>query len=97
MTENFDPFAEINEIRKSIDNVDSALVHILAERFKLTGAVGVLKAKHDLPPSSRDREIEQVERLRALAERSGLDPDFTERFITFLVQEVIERHKALRD
>ncbi len=96
MTER-DPWAEIGQIRKSIDNVDSALIHILAERFKLTGAVGALKAEFNIPPSTPDREVKQVARLRELAKESELDPDFAEAFITFLIKNVIRNHEKLRD
>jgi chorismate mutase len=47
-------------IRDSIDNIDAALVHILAERFRCTQKVGLLKAKYDLPPSDPGRETRQV-------------------------------------
>ncbi len=92
-----DPWAEIGQIRKSIDNVDSALIHILAERFKLTRSVGALKAEFNIPASTPDREIAQVARLRKLAEESGLDPDFAEAFITFLIENVIQNHLKMRD
>ena len=42
---------QLAEFRQSIDNIDAALVHILAERFRCTKAVGMLKATHDLPPA----------------------------------------------
>ena len=51
--------------RASIDNIDAALIHMLAERFRCTQAVGVLKATHGLPPADPNREAEQIERLRA--------------------------------
>ena len=84
------------ERRASIDNIDIALIHLLAERFKQTGAVGRLKAQHDLAVSDQAREDAQAVRMRALAEQSGLDPDFAERFIRFLIAEVLENHRALR-
>jgi chorismate mutase len=87
---------ELARLRASIDNMDSILVHTLAERFKLTQAVGVLKATSDLPPADRTREAEQVARLRRLADESGLDPDFAEKFIQFIVAEVIRHHEKLR-
>ena len=87
---------ELARRRESIDNIDNALIHLLAERFKQTGAVGLLKAKHDLAVSDRSREDAQAERVRSLAEKSGLDPDFAERFIRFLIEEVLEKHRALR-
>jgi chorismate mutase len=78
------PMDQLLELRASIDNFDAALVHILAERFRVTKAVGVLKAQHEFPPSDPAREGEQIERLRRLAERSNLDPDFLNNFLNLL-------------
>jgi chorismate mutase len=61
--------AELKALRASIDNIDAALVHMLAERFKCTQKVGVLKATNDLPPADPAREKIQIERLRQLAVR----------------------------
>ena len=83
--------------RATIDNLDAALVHLLAERFRCTQQVGLLKAELGLPPSDPDRERRQVARLRALAQDSGLDPVFAEKFFTFIVAEVIRHHEAIRD
>jgi chorismate mutase len=84
---------QLDEYRASIDNIDAALVHLLAERFKITQAVGRYKAQAGLPPADPDREEEQVARLRGLAVESGLDPAFTEKFLRFIVDEVILHHK----
>ena len=83
--------------RATIDNLDAALVHLLAERFRCTQQVGLLKAELDLPPSDPGREERQVVRMRALAQDSGLDPVFAEKFFTFIVAEVIRHHEAIRD
>jgi chorismate mutase len=80
--------------RKSIDNIDAALIHMLAERFRCTKAVGVLKAKNGLAPADPGREKQQVERLRSLALDSDLDPDFAEKFLNFIVKEVIRHHET---
>ena len=85
----------IHNIHESIDNIDAALVHLLAERFKFTKAVGALKAEHGLPPSDPDREAEQVARLTSLAKEAGLDPVFTKRFLNFIVTEVIRHHEQI--
>jgi chorismate mutase len=87
---------ELGRIRASIDNIDAALVHLLAERFKHTQRVGRLKATHDLPPSDPAREARQIERLRALAVEADLDPTFAEKFLTFIIDEVIRHHEAAR-
>lgn len=85
---------ELLQLRDSIDNFDAALIHILAERFRCTKAVGVLKAKYGLPAADPAREQRQVARLRKLAEESHLDPDFAEKFLNFIVKEVIRHHEA---
>ena len=88
--------AELLELRGSIDNIDAALVHLLAERFKCTQKVDRLKAEHKLPPADPSREKVQIERLRALAADARLDPDFAEKFLNFIITEVIRHHEALR-
>lgn len=87
--------AELDRLRGSIDNLDSALVHLLAERFKVTQRVGELKASHGLPPADPQREQRQIERLRALAEDAKLDPEFAEKFLTFIVSEVVRHHERI--
>jgi chorismate mutase len=87
---------ELTRLRDSIDNIDAALVHMLAERFKCTKAVGEYKATHDLPPADPAREAQQIARLRDLARAAKLDPDFAEKFLNFIVTEVIRHHEAIR-
>lgn len=84
--------ARLTRLRASIDNLDAALVHLLAERFKCTQQVGELKARHGLPPADPQREAQQMSRLRALADESGLDPVFAEKFLAFVIAEVIRNH-----
>ena len=81
--------------RASIDNIDAALIHMLAERFRCTKAVGVLKAEHGLPPADPAREQQQIARLRQLANDAHLDPDFAEKFLNFVVREVIRHHEQI--
>lgn len=83
--------------RDSIDNIDAALVFMLAERFKVTQAVGEYKATASLPPADPMREEKQIARLRQLARDAKLDPDFTEKFLRFIIDEVIRHHQQIRD
>ncbi|GAA4923831.1 chorismate mutase [Streptomyces coeruleoprunus] len=87
--------AELTRLRESIDNIDAAVVHMLAERFKCTQQVGLLKARHHLPPADPDREARQITRLRQLAEAAKLDPAFAEKLLNFIIAEVIRHHETL--
>lgn len=89
------PQERLDRIRSSIDNIDAALIHMLAERFRYTQEVGVLKAEHDMPASDPDREHRQITRLRSLAEEAHLDPEFAEKWFNFVVAEVIQHHTEI--
>ena len=82
----------LEEYRASIDNVDAALIHLLAERFRITHQVGVYKAQNGLPAEDKEREAAQVKRMRELAEEAGIDPVFSEKFLRFIIEEVIRHH-----
>ena len=87
---------QLEEFRQSIDNIDAALVFMLAERFKITKRVGEYKATNGLPPADKSREAEQITRLRQLAEDANLDPDFSEKLLQFIIKEVIRHHEQAK-
>lgn len=97
MTEPTDPVADLLRLRATIDNIDAALIFMLAERFRATKQVGVLKAEHGMPASDRTREEQQVARLRRLAEEADLDPEFAQKWFSFVVAEVIRHHTEAAD
>ncbi|MBO0842311.1 MAG: chorismate mutase [Nocardioides sp.] len=86
--------AELLRLRSSIDNLDAALVHLLAERFRCTEQVGRLKAHAGFPPADPDREAVQIARLRKMSDEAGLDPEFAEKILNVIIAEVIRNHKA---
>ena len=88
---------ELIELRHSIDNIDAAVLHMLAERFKCTRKVGELKARLNLAPADPEREAAQIARLRSLAVSADLAPEFAEKFLNFLVREVIRHHEIIRN
>ena len=97
MTTSPQPDPVLAGFRKSIDNIDAALIHMLAERFRITQAVGAYKAKAALPPADPGREHTQIARLRALAQDAELDPEFSEKFLRFIIDEVIRHHEQARE
>ena len=87
--------SQLRDLRDSIDNIDAAIVHMLAERFRCTDKVGELKARHGLLPADPEREAEKVARVGQLATLTKLDPDFAEEFLRFVFHEVIRHHESL--
>ena len=83
--------------RRTIDNLDAALVHILAERFRCTQQVGRPTAMHSRPPWDPAREAQHIRRLINRAADAGLDPVFAEKFLRFVVSEVIRHHERIAD
>ncbi len=88
-----EPDTQLEAYRRSIDNIDAAIVHMLAERFRITQAVGQFKAVRGMPPADQTREAQQITRLRRLAEEADLDPEFGEKYIRFVIDEVIRHHR----
>ena len=88
---------QLAQYRQSIDNIAAALIHMLAERFRITQAVGHYKAQAGMPAADPGREAQQVKRLRNLAEEAGLDPEFSEKFLRFIIDEVIHHHERIAE
>lgn len=86
---------ELERLRGSIDNLDAAIICLLAERFKVTQQVGLLKRQKGLAPADPEREVQQIARLRELAQRANLDPEFAEKWLNFVVAEVVRHHEAI--
>lgn len=92
-----DPLAApLGEFRKSIDNLDATLIYVLAERFRLTKKVGEYKRDKGLPSTDAAREKKQIARLKTLALDAELDPEFAERFLRFVIDEVIRHHDRIK-
>jgi chorismate mutase len=85
----------LRQLRGSIDNLDAALVHLLAERFKYTHEIGRLKVSNGLPLADSEREARQIARLHGIAQEAGLDPSFAEQLLRFVFEEVVRRHGAI--
>lgn len=88
---------QLEKYRSSIDNIDAALILMLAERFKITKEVGAYKAEMGMAPADPEREERQIARLRSLAADAKLDPAFSEKFLRFVIAEVIRHHERIAE
>lgn len=64
---------ELAELREKIDEIDLKIVALLADRFKLVSKVSKVKQKLGIPTIDRSREAQILSRVRATAERKGLE------------------------
>ncbi len=87
---------ELAECRKSIDNIDSALLFMLAERFRITEKIGRIKKEQHLPAEDREREKQQLDRLNKLSEEVHLNKDFIRSFFKLITTEVKRNHECIR-
>ena len=88
---------QISALRGTIDNIDDAVIHLLAERFKATTQVGMAKAKAGLAPADHRREDEQRSRLRRIAAESGLDERIADRYHELVVTEAKKSHRRIAE
>jgi len=86
---------DLQDLRKSLDAIDNALIDLLAERFRVTQKVGEYKKAHHLPPVDESREAAQFARIDALATQAGLNPEFASKMLRLIIDEVVKNHKAL--
>lgn len=92
-----DAVRQIEVLRDTIDNIDAAVIHLLAERFKATRRVGVIKAQAGFAPADLEREEAQLARLRRIAADSGLDEQIAFKYKEFVVEEAKKRHQRIAD
>lgn len=85
----------LEALRKSIDNIDNAIIAMLAERFKVTNRVGHFKAKNNLPLKDLKRERTQHARIRDLSTQYGLDPMLASTILENIIDTVVENHKEI--
>ena len=84
-------------LRQSIDNIDNAVIYLLAERFALTNRIGSIKAQAGFAPYDSNRENEQIARLCTIAHPAGLEQSIAREYHKFVVSESKKRHKLIAD
>lgn len=69
------PTEELAACRKEIQDMDRAMVELLAERVALGRRIGSLKRAAGLPVLDPGREAEVIRGVTAMARDSGLPPE----------------------
>ncbi|MCF8261603.1 MAG: prephenate dehydratase [Melioribacteraceae bacterium] len=70
---------DIKELRDKINSIDSEIVKMLGNRYRLSEEVVRFKDVNDKPIRDREREKELLKRIKSLGEEYGLDEHFLDR------------------
>ncbi|SNC58881.1 bifunctional chorismate mutase/prephenate dehydrogenase [Sodalis endosymbiont of Henestaris halophilus] len=79
--------AELSLLRGKIDDVDKALLNLLAKRLSLIAKVGEVKSCYGVPIYNPDREEEMLTSRRREASALGVPPDLIEDILRRLMRE----------
>ncbi|XNM47620.1 bifunctional chorismate mutase/prephenate dehydrogenase [Escherichia coli] len=79
--------AELTALRDQIDEVDKALLNLLAKRLELVAEVGKVKSRFGLPIYVPEREASMLASRRAEAEALGVPPDLIEDVLRRVMRE----------
>lgn len=77
----------LSKLRDQIDAVDQQIIDLLAERLRLVGEVGEVKAKHGLPIYVPEREAEMLAKRREEALSKGVPANLIEDILRRTMRE----------
>ncbi|MBI0145852.1 MULTISPECIES: chorismate mutase [Bifidobacterium] len=86
---------QVEELRADVDTIDAAIVGMLAERFRVTHRIGLLKAQAGFASADLRREASQIAALRDKAEDYGLDPNLAEAYLHLVADAAKQGHEQL--
>jgi chorismate mutase len=91
------PGADIDELRRAIDDIDRRILELVAARVRVVLAVGDYKRKNGLAVYDPERERNLLARLASLAPEP-LDGDTVRRIFERLIDESrrLEQHNMQR-
>ncbi|VTM87816.1 T-protein [Raoultella ornithinolytica] len=79
--------AELTALRDQIDEVDKALLGLLARRLELVAEVGEVKSQYGLPIYVPEREAAMLASRREEASALGVPPDLIEDVLRRVMRE----------
>lgn len=86
---------ELERLRRQIDDVDERFVSLLAERFRITRRVGIIKAERGLPAQDAIREAQIDAKVRRLAAEHDLDEGLVSDVLRAVIDRVVAEHREL--
>ena len=97
MANNDSPKAELASLRAEVDEIDQQIMLLLGVRFRCTDMIGELKRELGMDLVDPQREEQQVERIRRLAQEAGEPPALAETILREVIDTVVDHHTRLRE
>jgi chorismate mutase len=82
--------------RVRIDSLDARLITILGEREQIAKAIGVYKAKNNIPPLQEARFKQVVQKTIAEGNKVGLSPEFITELMNAIHKESLRIEDAVK-
>ncbi|MFV1983637.1 MAG: chorismate mutase [Thiohalomonadales bacterium] len=87
---------KLDKLRNQIDSIDETMVDLIAKRFDITSAIGVIKCETGINSSSPEREAKQFSKLEILAQERNLPYKLVESIFRLIIDEVVRNHDTLK-
>ena len=86
---------ELHQLRSQIDEMDSSLINLLAERFKLCREIGKFKKEHNMTILQSERYNEMLEKCAQQANACGIDAKFAARILEIIHEESVRQQLTM--
>ena len=86
---------ELHQLRSQIDEMDSSLINLLAERFKLCREIGKFKKEHNMTVLQSERYNEMLEKCTQQAKVCGIDAKFASRILEIIHEESVRQQLTI--
>ncbi|GGX57514.1 chorismate mutase [Saccharospirillum salsuginis] len=87
----------LDDVRKSIDEIDSNLIQLLAKRYSICREVAHYKKTNGIPMMQPNRVEEVKGRCARMAEEQSLSGDFARQLYTLIINEACRIEDVIID
>ncbi len=85
------------DLRKSIDNIDSSFMYLLAERMRVVEKILFLKRSQKIDPKRSEARMEEMRQLIELSTELKLEPAFFRKILDLVFREALVRFDKTTD
>ncbi|HEK19214.1 MULTISPECIES: chorismate mutase [unclassified Mucilaginibacter] len=89
--------ADFNRARLSIDSLDKQLIKLIGERERVVKAIGLYKAKNNIPPLQAARFQQVLDKAKKAGESEGLSAEFVEDLMNAIHKESLKIENSVKE